>query len=235
MFGVSEDVVDHDMRRKAKVINFGIIYGMGVSALKKNLNTSREEAEQFYEQYFKEFAGVRAYLDETKAFAMEHVYTETLFGRKRRFPNIRSRIPFIKTMAERTATNAPIQGTAADVIKLAIRFAEEDLVQAGIREQVHLLLQIHDELIYEVVEGFEEQATKIISVAMRGVFARSFYTYNQKYHLRFILVLEITGVSLSSLSCLVVVYSSYMEKSISKLTIHKVLAYSYTIHSGFFL
>jgi DNA polymerase-1 len=174
VFGVTEDAVDHDMRRKAKVINFGIIYGMGVSALKKNLNTSREEAEQFYEQYFKEFAGVREYLDETKAFAMEHVYTETLFGRKRRFPNIRSRIPFIKTMAERTATNAPIQGTAADVIKLAIRFAEEDLVQAGIREQVHLLLQIHDELIYEVVEGFEEQATKIISVAMRGVFARSF-------------------------------------------------------------
>lgn len=174
VFGVPEDAVDHDMRRKAKVINFGIIYGMGVSALKKNLNTSREEAEKFYEQYFKEFAGVRAYLDETKAFAMEHVYTETLFGRKRRFPNIRSRIPFIKTMAERTATNAPIQGTAADVIKLAIRFAEEDLVQAGIREQVHLLLQIHDELIYEVVEGFEEQATKIISIAMRGVFARSF-------------------------------------------------------------
>ncbi len=174
VFGVTEDAVDHDMRRKAKVINFGIIYGMGVSALKKNLNTSREEAEKFYEQYFKEFAGVRAYLDETKAFAMEHVYTETLFGRKRRFPNIRSRIPFIKTMAERTATNAPIQGTAADVIKLAIRYAEEDLVQAGIREQVHLLLQIHDELIYEVVEGFEEQATKIISVAMRGVFARSF-------------------------------------------------------------
>jgi DNA polymerase-1 len=174
VFGVTEDSVDHDMRRKAKVINFGIIYGMGVSALKKNLNTSREEAEKFYEQYFKEFAGVRAYLDETKAFAMDHVYTETLFGRKRRFPNIRSRIPFIKTMTERTATNAPIQGTAADVIKLAIRFAEEDLVQAGIREQVHLLLQIHDELIYEVVEGFEEQATKIISVAMRGVFARSF-------------------------------------------------------------
>lgn len=174
VFGVTEDAVDHDMRRKAKVINFGIIYGMGVSALKKNLNTSREEAEKFYEQYFKEFAGVRAYLDETKAFAMEYIYTETLFGRKRRFPNIRSRIPFIKTMAERTATNAPIQGTAADVIKLAIRFAEEDLVQAGIRDRVHLLLQIHDELIYEVAEGVEEEATRIISLAMRGVFARSF-------------------------------------------------------------
>ncbi len=174
VFGVPENAVDADMRRKAKVINFGIIYGMGVSALKKNLNTTREDAEKFYEQYFKEFAGVRAYLDETKSFAMKHVYTETFFGRKRRFPNIRSRIPFIKTMAERTATNAPIQGTAADIIKLAIRFAEEDLVQAGIREEVHLLLQIHDELIYEVSESVKDQAIEIISHAMRDVFARTF-------------------------------------------------------------
>ncbi|MFN4181386.1 MAG: DNA polymerase, partial [Candidatus Paceibacteria bacterium] len=124
VFGVPLEKVDAEMRRKAKVINFGIIYGMGVSALRKNLGGTRDEAEKFYENYFKQFEGVKEYLEEVKIFAKKHGYTETLFGRRRYFKDINSRLPFLKNMAERTATNAPIQGTAtADVIKLAIRFA----------------------------------------------------------------------------------------------------------------
>jgi DNA polymerase-1 len=190
VFGVPIDKVDHEMRRKAKVINFGIIYGMGVSALKKNLvrpksdsdarseEVTRIEAQKFYDNYFNQFSGVRDYLEEVKKFATEHTYTETLFGRRRYFPNIKSRIPFLKNMAERTATNAPVQGTAtADIIKLAIRYAEEDLRKAELLKQAHLVLQIHDELVYEIDEKVLEKAEKIIKNAMEGVLVRSYLHY----------------------------------------------------------
>lgn len=178
VFGVPIDKVDSEMRRKAKVINFGIIYGMGVSALRKNLGGTREEAQKFYDNYFNQFSGVRDYLEKTKKFALEHFYTETLFGRRRNFPNINSRIPFIKNMAERTATNAPIQGTAtADIIKLAIRYSFEDLKKEGILDRVHLVLQIHDELVYEVEESVLYRAEKIIKSAMEKVLERSYIHY----------------------------------------------------------
>ena len=177
VFGVTIDKVDSEMRRKAKVINFGIIYGMGVTALRKNLGGTREEAQTFYDNYFNQFSGVRDYLEEVKVSAMKNIYTETLFGRRRYFPNANSRIPFLKSMALRTATNAPIQGTAADVIKLAIRYANEDLEKAGLLDRVHLALQIHDELVYEVEEGVLEQADEIIKKAMEGVLLRSYLKY----------------------------------------------------------
>jgi len=177
VFGVPLEKVDSEMRRKAKVINFGIIYGMGVSALRKNLGGTREEAQKFYDNYFNQFSGVRDYLESVKEFAVKTSYTETLFGRRRYFPNIRSRIPFLKNMAERTATNAPLQGTAADIIKLAIRYAEEDLKKSGLLEKTHLVLQIHDELVYEVEEGVLEKANKIIINAMEGVLERSYLQY----------------------------------------------------------
>ena len=178
VFGVPIDKVDSEMRRKAKVINFGIIYGMGVTALRKNLGGTREEAQKFYDNYFNQFSGIRDYLEEVKVFAMKNNYTETLFGRKRYFPNINSRIPFLKSMALRTATNAPIQGTAtADIIKLAIRFAHEDLKRENLLEQVHLVLQIHDELVYEIEESILEKASKIIKSAMESVLERSYLHY----------------------------------------------------------
>jgi DNA polymerase-1 len=166
------------MRRKAKVINFGIIYGMGVSSLRKSLGGTRPEAQKFYDNYFNQFSGVRNYLEKVKVFAMKNFYTETLFGRRRYFPNINSRIPFLKNMAERTATNAPVQGTAtADIIKLAIRYAEEDLKKADLLNKTHLVLQIHDELVYEV-EGKElSEAEKIIKNAMQTVLERSYLHY----------------------------------------------------------
>lgn len=174
VFGVPIESVTSEMRRKAKVINFGIIYGMGVSALKKNLGGTREEAQKFYDNYFKQFEGVKEYLEQVKVFANKNKYTETLFGRKRHFANINSRIPFLKNMAERTATNAPIQGTAADVIKLAIRYAEEDILKKGLSQKVHLILQVHDELVYEIEEGVLEEAEKVIKDAMENALERSF-------------------------------------------------------------
>ena len=184
VFGVPIDKVDNEMRRKAKVINFGIIYGMGVSALRKNLGghageraSTREEAQKFYDNYFNQFFGVRDYLSGVKKFAVERLYTETLFGRRRNFPNINSRIPFLKNMAERTATNAPIQGTAADIIKLAMRYADEDLEKNKLLKQVHLMLQIHDELVYEIEENALAEASQVIKNAMENVLQRSFLHY----------------------------------------------------------
>jgi len=177
VFGVPIEKVNREMRRKAKVINFGIIYGMGVSALQKNLGGTREEAQKFYNNYFNQFSGIRDYLESMKDFAVQNSYSETLFGRKRYFPNIKSKIPFLKNMAERTAINAPLQGTAADLIKLAIRYAHEDLEKAGLLPKAHLLIQIHDELVYEIEENVLPEAEKIIKNAMEGVLERSYLRY----------------------------------------------------------
>ncbi len=184
VFGVPIDKVNSEMRRQAKVINFGIIYGMGIAALQKNLGghaegqaSTREEAQKFYDNYFNQFSGVRDYLEKVKKFALANSFTETLFGRRRYFPNINSRIPFLKSMAERTATNAPVQGTAADIIKFAIRYAEEDLKSTGLLNQVHIVLQVHDELVYEIEENVLLKADGIIKNAMIDVLERSYLHY----------------------------------------------------------
>ena len=178
VFGVPIDKVDSEMRRKAKVINFGIIYGMGVSSLRKNLGGTREEAQKFYDNYFRQFSAVQGYMEGVKAFALQTGYTETLFGRRRYFPGIKSKIPFIRSMAERTATNAPIQGTAtADIIKLAIRYIQTDLEKAGLLAKAHLVLQIHDELVYEVETPVLKDVETLILNTMQGIMARSFLHY----------------------------------------------------------
>ncbi len=173
MFQVDPVDVTNDMRRKAKVINFGILYGMGVTALQKNLGTSRGEAAAFYEKYFATFPTIADYIERTKAFARTNGYTETLFGRRRYFPGITSGAPFLRAFAERMAVNAPIQGTNADIVKIAIVLIEADLKAAGIARQVHLVLQVHDELVYEVEADVAEEAEQIITRAMTAAFARS--------------------------------------------------------------
>lgn len=174
VFGVPMDAVTKEMRRHAKVINFGILYGMGVNALKKNLGGTQKEAAAFYADYFKQFKNFEIYLEDTKQFARTHGYTETLFGRRRYFGTINSSVPFIQKMAERTAINAPIQGTLADIVKLAMRFIDERLRAEGLAQDVHLILQIHDELIFEIKKEALEKASQIIKEEMEGVLPKSY-------------------------------------------------------------
>lgn len=177
VFGVKEEDVTSDMRRRAKIINFGMLYGMGVNALRQNIGTDRKDAQIFYDNYFAQFPNIVAYLESIKNFAKEHGYTGTLFGRKRYFPGIRSSIPFIKAMAERMAINAPIQGTAtADIIKIGMKNVEDDLKKAGILGDTRLLLQVHDELVYEIKENKLKEAMKIIEGAMKNAIPKEFLT-----------------------------------------------------------
>jgi len=166
VFGVPEAEITKEMRRRAKVINFGIIYGMGVNALKTNLGTTREEAQKFYDNYFATFPTIRKYFDGVVAEAEKTGYTETLFGRRRYLEALKSYLPQIKAGAERMAMNAPLQGTAADILKMAMIKADKDLRKAKLDDKVFLLLQIHDELIFEVKKGSETEAGKIIKEAM---------------------------------------------------------------------
>jgi DNA polymerase I len=175
VFKVGEEDVTHDMRRRAKVINFGILYGMGVNALRENLGGERRDAQIFYDNYFAQFPSIRAYLDSVKEFAKEHGYTETLFGRKRYFPGIRSPIPFIRAMAERMAINAPIQGTAtADIIKIGMKKSEDSLLKTNLLSDVHLVLQVHDELIYEIKESIVTKASVVIKQALEDAIPEEF-------------------------------------------------------------
>lgn len=169
VFGVKENEVTKDMRRKAKVINFGIIYGMGVNALRANLGGTREEAQEFYNDYFKKFPKIGAYFDGVIRDARKKGYTETYFGRRRHFADLKSSIPYIKAAAERMAQNAPLQGTAADLVKIAMKKVDDRLAKEGLREKAHLILQVHDELIYEVEEEALSKATDLIKEEMESV------------------------------------------------------------------
>ncbi len=174
VFNVREDKVDREMRRMAKIINFGILYGMGVLALKKNIGTTKEEAQKFYDEYFEQFSSIKNYLDDTKNFVRKFGYTETLFKRRRYFGGINSTLPFIRAMAERMAINAPIQGTSADIIKLAMKMIDDVIEKEGLSSSVFPILQIHDELIYEVKEDVVQKVAPMIETIMEQVLENSF-------------------------------------------------------------
>ncbi|MBI2476357.1 MAG: hypothetical protein HYV67_03885 [Candidatus Taylorbacteria bacterium] len=178
VFGVPGDKVHPEMRRKAKVINFGVMYGMGVNALRANLGgdpsagsgqASREEAQKFYNDYFAKFSGLARYLEAVKAEARRRGFTETFFGRRRYFLGITSKLPFIRASAERQAANAPIQGTEADIIKLAMINVDRFIEKSGLRGKAYLLLQVHDELVYEIEAGLVKKTAPEIKKIMENV------------------------------------------------------------------
>lgn len=171
VFEVPLDKVDREMRRIAKVINFGILYGMGVNALRQNLGetTTRAEAQKFYNDYFEKFSGLAKYLSETKADAARKGYTETFFGRRRHFEGINSKVPFIRAMAERMAINAPIQGTNADIVKIAMKRIDDYLTEKGLQEKAYLILQVHDELVYEIKKEIADELVPEIKKIMETV------------------------------------------------------------------
>jgi len=166
VFGVPEADVTKDMRRRAKVVNFGIIYGMGITSLQHNLGGTRAEAEEFHKNYFEKFPKIASYFEKVKKDAAHLKYTETLFGRRRYFPGLESHIPYVKAMAERMAMNAPLQGTAADIMKLAMIKVHNELSEKNFTHCVRMLLQMHDELIFEIKEDSWNTAIPIIKDAM---------------------------------------------------------------------
>ena len=150
-----------EQRRYAKVINFGLIYGMGAFGLASNLGIEQKAAKDYIDRYFQRFAGVRRYMDETKRSAKEKGYVETVFGRRLWLPEINSGNGPRRSGAERQAINAPMQGTAADLIKLAMLAVQAELDRAG--KATRIVMQVHDELVFEVPERSEEHTSELQS------------------------------------------------------------------------
>ncbi len=169
IFGVPLAQVTSEMRSRAKTINFGTIYGQGPFALSRQLGITQEEARTFIQQYFERFAGVRAYLDLQVRLAREHGYVETLFGRRRYIPEINEKNFNLRAFAERTAQNTPLQGSAADLIKVAMVRIHAALAES--RLPARLLLQVHDELVLEAETAAVDEAVALVRRHMEGAAA----------------------------------------------------------------
>jgi DNA polymerase I len=167
VFGVPVADVSGEQRRYAKTINFGLIYGMGAFGLARSLEIDQKAARDYIERYFTRFAGVKRYMDETKAQAAERGYVETLFGRRIELPEIRGGNGPRRSGAERQAINAPMQGTAADLIKLAMIAVQAELDRAG--KATTMVMQVHDELVFEVPEAEVAWAREAVPRLMAGV------------------------------------------------------------------
>ncbi|WP_136810538.1 DNA polymerase I [Desulfosediminicola flagellatus] len=166
IFGVSPLFITPDMRRIAKSINFGIVYGMSAFGLSSQLNISRKEAQNFIDRYFQHYSGVKQFMGDIVDRAREDGFVTTLLNRRRGVPEIDAKNKMRREFSERMAINTPIQGTAADIIKLAMLKVEAALLKENIPAK--MLLQIHDELVFEVPENVIDQATRVIRDAMEG-------------------------------------------------------------------
>lgn len=167
VFGVALDEVSKDQRRSAKTINFGLMYGMSAFGLAKQLNVSRGEAQEYIDQYFDRYPGVKAYMDNTRASAKECGFVETIYGRRLYLPEINARNVQRRQYAERSAINAPMQGTAADIIKMAMISVQNWLLQDDIKAR--MIMQVHDELVFEVacdsIDGIRHEIVRLMSAA----------------------------------------------------------------------
>ena len=167
VFNVPMDEMTPELRGRAKAVNFGIVYGISDYGLSRDLHISRKEAAGYIESYFAKCSGIKAFIDKTVAEARETGYVTTMFGRRRDLPAIRSSNYNQRTLAERMAMNTPIQGSAADIIKLAMIAAYRSLQAAGVKSRI--LLQVHDELVLEVVETEVEQVSEILRASMEHI------------------------------------------------------------------
>ena len=149
-----------------KTINFGIIYGISAFGLSSRLGIGRKEAAEYIEAYFTQYPGIRNYMESTKEFCRTHGYVETLFGRKCIIKDINAKNPNMRGFAERAAINAPLQGTAADIIKRAMIRISPKLEEAGL--QAKMLLQVHDELVFEVPESEKDVVSELVKREMEG-------------------------------------------------------------------
>lgn len=169
IFGVSLDEVTADQRRSAKAINFGLIYGMSAFGLAKQLGIGRNQAQDYMDKYFERYPGVLAYMEDTRQLASEKGYVETLFGRRLYLPDIKARNGMRRQAAERAAINAPMQGTAADIIKKAMLAVDKWLTDNN-DDRVKMTMQVHDELIFEIHQDIVDQTTaKIVEIMNEAV------------------------------------------------------------------
>jgi DNA polymerase I len=166
MFGVPVTGMPADVRRRAKAINFGIIYGISAFGLANQLGIERSEAGEYIKTYFARFPGIQDYMAEQRRIVKSQGYVETIFGRKISFPNANSSHPAERSFVERASINAPIQGSAADIIRRAMIRMEGALERAGVKAD--MLLQVHDELIFETDLGNEAAAMPVIAGVMEG-------------------------------------------------------------------
>ncbi|NEZ44150.1 DNA polymerase I [Paenibacillus alvei] len=166
VFGVSSEQVDANMRRSAKAVNFGIVYGISDYGLSQNLNITRKEAGQFIEQYFAVFQGVKQYMEDIVKLARQDGYVKTMLERRRYLKDIHASNFNLRSFAERTAMNTPIQGTAADIIKLAMVQMDIRMREAGLKSR--MLLQVHDELVFEVPDEEMETMLKLVPEVMES-------------------------------------------------------------------
>ena len=167
IFGIPLEEVTADQRRIAKTANFGIMYGISSFGLSQRLHISRAEAKKIIEDYFANFPAISSFIDDTLTSARETGYVETIFGRRRYLPDINSKNSTVRSLAERTAINAPIQGTSADIIKLAMINVDRRLEEEGLKSR--MVLQIHDELLFDAVPEEVEQLEKIVREEMENV------------------------------------------------------------------
>lgn len=180
VFGVSKNEVTKDMRFRAKALNFGILYGMGVLGFAKSAGVSREEAQDFIDSYFIKFPAIRIYIEKTKEFARKNGYVQTMLDRRRYLPEINSKNPPLRAQAERMAINHPIQGANADIIKMAMVAISENLKTQS--EKCKMLLQIHDELLFEIIDGKIEKMYPLIKTIMENIYKLSVPLRVEVYH-----------------------------------------------------
>ena len=167
IFNVSLEEVTSEQRSAAKAINFGIVYGMGAHALAKQIGVSRTEAKEYIEKYYERYEGLKAYMDNTIEFAKEHEYVETIFGRRIHTPNINAKNHMMSSGAERAAINAPLQGANADIIKMVMPKIQQKLDDANLKTR--MLMQVHDELVFEAPEEELEQVKQLIQDTMENI------------------------------------------------------------------
>lgn len=167
IFGVPHEEVTADQRRVAKTANFGIMYGISSFGLSQRLGISRSEAKKLIDDYFNAFPAIRSFIDDTIAAARENGYVETIFGRRRYLPDINARNATVRALAERNAVNAPIQGTAADIIKLAMIGVDRKMAEEELRSK--MVLQIHDELLFDTISSEREKLMSIVKEQMEHV------------------------------------------------------------------
>ncbi|EKD30678.1 MAG: hypothetical protein ACD_77C00491G0001 [uncultured bacterium] len=167
IFGIPEEQLTREQRNKAKVANFGIIYGISSFGLSQRLHISRGDAKQLIEDYFRNYPGVKNYISEMIELARKNGFVSTIYGRKRYLPDINSKNQIVRGLAERNAVNAPIQGSAADVIKIAMVHLFDRMKKEGIKSK--MVLQVHDELVFDVLPSEIELLSAIVKNEMESV------------------------------------------------------------------